>query len=152
MQIMTDLQGFRRFYHEKKTVAKMRDMFDFDQSCGVWPFYCSGCTSLAFSFSRVHFVSFYQLNMSPWCFFFLRACLIRHVPLVSLSTGFHCNTFQSVQLLLSLLQVLLVYIASSLEVKDRVPESTCFFFRLFYQNSKFADLTAMILKFNFYLF
>ena len=47
-----------------------------------------------------------------------------HVPLVSLSTGFHCNTFQSVQLLLSLLQVLLVYIASSLEVKDRVAEST----------------------------
>ena len=72
--------------------------------------------------------------------------------MVSLSTGIHCNTFQSVRLLLSLLQVLLVYIASSLEVKDRVPESTCFFFRLFYHNSKFAYLTAMILKFKFYLF
>ena len=47
-----------------------------------------------------------------------------HVPLVSLSTGFHCNTFQNVQLLLSLLQVLLVYMVSSLEIKDRVPEST----------------------------
>ena len=114
---------------------------------------------------RLHFLSFF-FQFCPLCIFLsikyvffpesllntdtriIRAVL--HVPLVSLSTGFHCNTFQSVQLLLSLLQVLLVYIASSLEVKD--PESTWFFFRLFYHNSKFAYLTAMILKFKFYLF
>ena len=99
---------------------------------------------------RLHFLSFF-FQFCPLCiflsikyvsliFFFPESLLntetgiiraVWHVPLVSLSTGFHCNTFQSVQLLLSLLQVLLVYIASSLEVKDRVPESTCFFFQAF---------------------
>ena len=67
--------GVYAILSSEKTVAKMRGMFDFDQSVflnyGVLPFYfgpllnfslfyCSGFTSLAFSFSHVSFVCLYQ--------------------------------------------------------------------------------------------
>ena len=125
----------------EKTVAKMRDMFDFNQSvflAGFDPFVNKVFTLLL---PRFHFLSSFFQSCPPcilisikyvsffFFFFFSESPLntdtriiraVWHVPLVSLSTRFQCNTFQSVQLLLSLFQVLLVYIAFSLQVRDQV--------------------------------
>ena len=72
-------------------------------------------------------------------------------PWAPYQPGSTATLFQSVEWLLSLLQVRLVYIVSPLEVRDRVPASALFF-RAFLSQLKAVYLTAIIFKFIYSFF